>query len=81
MYKYAKEFKKESIPHISEQKEIVDTIHNYSRPSKKWDAEPSPTKPGIGENKKQSKEEVGNVLEHGRPTLTEEDINSAKKEI
>lgn len=34
MYKYAKEFKKECIPHISEQHEIVDTIHNYPRPPK-----------------------------------------------
>lgn len=29
MYRYAHEFKKECIPHISEQQEIVDTIHNY----------------------------------------------------
>jgi hypothetical protein len=52
MYKYAKEFKKESIPHISEQKEIVDTIHNYQRPAKKKEGDLSPPKVISGEEKK-----------------------------
>lgn len=32
MYKYAREFPIEAIPHISELDEIVDVIHNYKTP-------------------------------------------------
>lgn len=34
MYKYAKDFNKDCIPHINERNDIVDKIHNYPRPPK-----------------------------------------------
>lgn len=34
LFRYTKEFKKECIPHISENNEIVDTIHNYPKAPK-----------------------------------------------
>lgn len=76
MYRYAKEFRKECIPHISEQDEIVDNIHNYPRPPKKQTTKSDEIVLDIKNSKR-----VNNVLEHGRPTLKEEDINNAKKEL
>jgi len=32
MYQYAAQFPKSIIPHITENNEICDKIHNYSRP-------------------------------------------------
>ena len=74
MYRYAKEFKKESIPHISERGEIVDNIHNYPKPPKQEKMD-SPSRTST------EKKKTANLLEHGRPTLTEKDIDIAKKEI
>jgi hypothetical protein len=77
MYKYAKEFKKECIPHISEQHEIVDTIHNYPRQPKEKSKEKDDKDMAFDFTEKRK----NSGFEHGRPTLKEDDINSAKKEL
>lgn len=75
MYKYAKEFDKDCIPHINFQNEVVDKIHNYPKPPK--------TKNKSVEHFDQfeNKETKSGAFDHGRPNLKEKNINKALKEL
>lgn len=45
MYKYAREFRSDVIPHITEAGEIVDIIHNYKRPKMTDNSKKPPVAP------------------------------------
>jgi len=81
LLKFTKDFPNKFIPHISSQDEIIDMIHNYKRkkPSSKQDEKDTlkPTNlPYQGDKGKNSL-----ALESVKPSLKEEDINRALKEI
>jgi hypothetical protein len=82
MYRYARDFPVKVIPHITENQEINDIIHNYKRSTK------SNGDNGQGDDNKvlsfdKNKEDKKNnlALEQAKPVLEEQDIQVAKKEI
>ena len=88
MYKYANAFPAEEIPHINEGYEIVDHIHNYTRPKepKKDKEETNKTSDSKGDGaavgdlmnlKEEGEKRL--KLEPKKPNLLEEDIKSAKR--
>ena len=66
MNNYAKNFPIDQIPHISENDDIVDPIHNYRRPK------PSKKEPKPGNQLETVR--GNNALAVGVPTLTERQI-------
>lgn len=76
MYKYAKEFQKDCIPHINLQNEVVDKIHNYPKPPKTKNNSLENEDNFYGKEKTKS-----GAFDHGRPTLNEKIINKALKEL
>lgn len=82
MYKYAKEFPTTVIPHITDNEEINDIIHNYKKNTNSK-VDPSKPKPPLGLNilQNQNKQKNNLALETTKPNLLEEDITKALKEI
>ena len=80
MYSYAKKFPKEIIPHVNEAKEINDIIHNYQRlkPSTQTNKTSDPNQKKLFDLEAQK---VNTALSQATPTLTEETIQIAQREI
>lgn len=87
MYKYANEFPAEEIPHINEGYDIVDHIHNYTRPKEKKDGS-SLNKTNDSKGEGAAVDDLMNLKEEGekrlklepkKPNLWEEDIKKARR--
>jgi len=87
MYKYANEFPAEEIPHINEGYDIVDHIHNYTRPKEKKAGE-SLNKTNDSKGEGAAVDDLMNLKEEGekrlklepkKPNLWEEDIKKARR--